>query len=279
MDQNRWFVVNDPTSTDYGKPGYIIDQESVSGALRVMVKERAARSEMMYMKPFQLTFVSEGEYLDYCKNYFERVNGVKDLPASTEYIIISDKDRKDYGCPGYIQRVMSAPAGTRMIVRVYSPDDADSIGQGHCLAPEQVESITYKVFHRMLDEIRGRQTIRKAMENGLSESDKKNVKEYCKMDMAITNEIFYSSRVTPKKIYYNQDNRTTAVIWQDGTTTVVRCSDDDEFTEYNGFTAALARKIYGGTGAIRRAIDDAKSYQSSKKKEEKCKSSRKRHER
>ena len=270
MDQNKWFIITDGTSSNYGKPGYVIAEECVSGALRVMVKERATRSQMMYMHPEQLKFISQGEWINYCKNYFERVNGVKDLSVSTEYVIISDKDRKDYGCPGYIQHIMSSPHGNRMTVRVYSPDDPDSIGRSHYLAPEQIESITYNVFHRMLDEIRGRQMIRRgiAASGGDQDGDvvKMRIKEYLNMDYEAVNEVLFSIRTTPKKVIYNRDNHTTTFLWEDDTTTVVRCSEDDEFTEYNGFTAALAKKIYGGTGAIRRTIEDTKSYQSCKKK-------------
>ena len=179
MDQNKWFVITDRTSVNYGHPGYVVGSGFGSGAVRIMVKERATGSVMMEMHSEQLKFISQDEYLDICKQYFERKNDMK---------------------------------------------------------------------------------------SGLSESDKKSIKEYCEMDVAITNELFFSNRVTPKKVIYNQDNLTTTVLWQDGTTTIVRCSRDDEFSEYNGFIAALAKKIYGGTGAIRRAIDDTKSYQSCKKK-------------
>ena len=192
------------------------------------------------------------------------------LPTGTEYVVISDKSRNDFGCPGYIQRIMIEPQGTCMIVRVYSPDDPDSIGRLHRLVPEQIESISYKVFHRLLDETRSRQTIRQTFALSGADVDgdiiKMRMKEYLNMDYGITNEIFYSSRITPKKVIYNNDNRTTTVLWQDGTTTVVRCSEDDEFTEYNGFISALAKKIYGGTGAVKRIIGDTKSYQSCKKK-------------
>lgn len=192
------------------------------------------------------------------------------LFTGTKCVIISDRSRNDFGCPGYIQMVMSSPHGTRMTVRVYSSDDPDSFGREHYLAPEQIESISYETFHRLLDEIRSRQTPGQIFALSGADIDgditKIRVKEYCNMDMAITNEIFYSSRVTPKKVIYNNDNRTTTVLWADGTNTIVRCADDDDFTEYNGFISALAKKIYGGTGAIKKVINNTKSYQSSKKK-------------
>lgn len=71
----------------------------------------------------------------------------------TEYIIISDRERKDFNCPGYIQRILSSPAGTRIIVRVYSPTDQDSMGTEHCLNVDQVASVDKTVFRKRFDQI------------------------------------------------------------------------------------------------------------------------------
>jgi hypothetical protein len=49
--------------------------------------------------------------------------------------------------------------------------------------------------------------------------------------------------LTPKRIVYS--NRATVVFWRDGTKTVARCSDGDEFSEDAGFRAALAKRIFG----------------------------------
>lgn len=55
----------------------------------------------------------------------------------------------------------------------------------------------------------------------------------------------YKPCPTPMRICY--DGLTTVVFWEDGTVTSVRCSeeDKDKFSEYSGFTAALAKKMYG----------------------------------
>ena len=59
----------------------------------------------------------------------------------------------------------------------------------------------------------------------------------------------------PMRICY--DGLTTVVFWEDGTVTSVRCSeaDKDKFSEYSGFTAALAKKMYGTHGDIARLIE------------------------
>lgn len=57
----------------------------------------------------------------------------------------------------------------------------------------------------------------------------------------------------PKKI--RVDGRVTVVFWQDGTTTVVRCGDDDKPNEYNAFCAALGKRIFGNNSALKRAVE------------------------
>lgn len=193
---------------------------------------------------------------------------------NTEYVVISDKSRKDYGCPGYIQRIMDSPAGKRMIVRVYTSEDQDSMGTQHCLDPAQIQSATSQVFHRLLKEIKIKRLAKSEQNYMIKEvimpsymtKYQQEVERYCKNDAQSTFELYHQQCVTPKKIIYNSDNLTTTVLWVDGTITIVRCSPNDEFSEYNGFIAALAKKVYGGTGPINQVIKRNKTYQKSKKK-------------
>lgn len=46
----------------------------------------------------------------------------------------------------------------------------------------------------------------------------------------------------------------TIVIWKDKTKTIVSCSEGETYDEFDGFTAALAKKIYGSTCAVKREI-------------------------
>lgn len=75
------------------------------------------------------------------------------IVEKTGYIIISDRTRDDYGRPGYIQRVMDSAISKRMIVRVYTPDDQNSMRTEHCFDPQQIQSIDSLTFHRLLREI------------------------------------------------------------------------------------------------------------------------------
>lgn len=61
----------------------------------------------------------------------------------------------------------------------------------------------------------------------------------------------------PQKIFFR--NPTTIVFWKDGTVTSVRCSKDDVFTEFGGYTAALAKKMYGNHSDIAHAIEKARA--------------------
>ena len=65
-----------------------------------------------------------------------------------------------------------------------------------------------------------------------------------------------SSGLHQKKIIYN--DAATIVYWTDGTKTVVKCNENDEYSEYAGFIAAVAKKMYGGANAINRLIDSKK---------------------
>lgn len=57
----------------------------------------------------------------------------------------------------------------------------------------------------------------------------------------------------PNRIYY-YDNNYTTVLWNDGTRTTVKLSDDDIYDEYSAFCAALAKRIYGSNSRIKKII-------------------------
>ena len=54
--------------------------------------------------------------------------------------------------------------------------------------------------------------------------------------------------ITPEKIFRCGD--ATTVIWKDGTKTTVKLMPGAEDSDYGAFTAALAKKIYGGNGKV-----------------------------
>lgn len=64
------------------------------------------------------------------------------------------------------------------------------------------------------------------------------------------------------KVIY--DNPTTTVYWLDGTKTVVRCHEDDEFSEEVGLAMAIVRKAHGNTSKY---VDTFKKFVVDKREE------------
>lgn len=56
----------------------------------------------------------------------------------------------------------------------------------------------------------------------------------------------------PEKIIYN--GPATIVFWKDGTKTVVKAMDGVDANPYHGFTAALAKKIYGSSSKVNKIV-------------------------
>lgn len=154
------------------------------------------------------------------------------------YIMIRDGSRSDNGCPGYIKYVN--PDG-RLAVQIYASTDMDSLGTHYLLDPDQVVSITRPVFQRMLNEC---------------SKARRDVHDYMQKDGEFTAALYRQFQFMPKEIIYN--DAATIVYWTDGTKTVVKCNENDEYSEYAGFVAAVAKKMYGGANAINRLIDSKK---------------------
>ena len=135
-----------------------------------------------------------------------------------------------YKRQGYIK--YTEPDG-RLVVQIYASTDMDSLGIQHFLDPDQVVSITRPVFQRMLNEC---------------SKARRDVHDYMQKDSEFTAALHRQFRFAPEKIIYHDPE--TIVYWADGTETVVKCAEDDEYSEYAGFVAAVAKKMYGGTNAI-----------------------------
>lgn len=59
-----------------------------------------------------------------------------------------------------------------------------------------------------------------------------------------------------ESIAFHKENKTTVVRWADGTKTVVRCGEGETFSEYSAFVAAVAKKIFGSTSAVKKLIEE-----------------------
>lgn len=93
-----------------------------------------------------------------------------------------------------------------------------------------------------------------------------DIANYCKNEVLATIKLaetknFYSLNVS--KIIFNPP--ATIVFWEDGTKTVVKCSAEDEFSEYYGFLAALGKKVYENNSQIKKLIDKKAERHENKK--------------
>lgn len=61
--------------------------------------------------------------------------------------------------------------------------------------------------------------------------------------------------MAPKEVIFSPP--ATIVYWQDGSRTVVKCSEEDEFSEEMGFVLCFTKKIFGNNGSYNNYINDA----------------------
>lgn len=60
-----------------------------------------------------------------------------------------------------------------------------------------------------------------------------------------------------KQLIFREDSKTTIVIWEDNTKTVVKSNGNEDFIPEVGFAEALAKKIYGSRNAFLRVVENA----------------------
>ena len=102
--------------------------------------------------------------------------------------------------------------------------------------------------------------------NRSNRNDMMDAMRYAFHDVLSTQMMFNcrcSSHVAPKQIIYS-GNR-TIVFWNDGDKTIVKCAEGQVFDEYNGFVAALAKKLYGSTSKVKKVIKKTMKHQDLKK--------------
>lgn len=64
-----------------------------------------------------------------------------------------------------------------------------------------------------------------------------------------------SINMMPKEVIFAPP--ATIVYWQDGSRTVVKCSEEDEFSEEMGFVLCFMKKMFGNNGSYNNYINDA----------------------
>lgn len=80
--------------------------------------------------------------------------------------------------------------------------------------------------------------------------------EYLKNDIQVTVESLYPSvmivprQLAPEKVYFNDP--VTVVIWNDGTKTIVRCSENDIYDPEKGLAMAFCKKMFGNDNTFKK---------------------------
>lgn len=69
-------------------------------------------------------------------------------------------------------------------------------------------------------------------------------------------------KFTPKRINFRskKDEYYTDVLWADGTVTVVKLKENEDFDEHAAFCAALAKKIFGSSNAVNTIVKKTACY-------------------
>lgn len=55
------------------------------------------------------------------------------------------------------------------------------------------------------------------------------------------------------RIIYNPP--ATIVFWKNGEKTIVKCSENEEFSKYHGFCAALAKHVFGNNNQVTKTVN------------------------
>ena len=80
-----------------------------------------------------------------------------------------------------------------------------------------------------------------------------------------------------KEVIFNEEGRTTIVIWSDNSKTVVHCGEGERFDRYTGFMACVCKKMFGGTTTAKKLMNKLdKKYQAQLKAEKEAEEKAKR---
>lgn len=72
----------------------------------------------------------------------------------------------------------------------------------------------------------------------------------------ITRPIFNNTVPGIRHVQFNEETGHTTIVWDDDTSTTVSCAEGASFEKYSGFCAAVAKKVFGSTNAVRRLIEE-----------------------
>ena len=80
-----------------------------------------------------------------------------------------------------------------------------------------------------------------------------------------------------RQVIFDEEKKTTVVLWFDDDKTVVRCGEGETWDRYTGFMAAICKKMFGGTTTAKKLMNSLdKGYQAKLKAEVEAKEKAKR---
>lgn len=109
----------------------------------------------------------------------------------------------------------------------------------------------------------------------ISKEDIKDVMDATTYFASIVNQIKeldrkrFETSFTPKSIEQSADHKTVCVLWQDGSKTIVKLSDNDKDDIDTAFTYALAKKIFGTNTHLKKVVRQKLNEHKPKNKEPK----------
>lgn len=71
---------------------------------------------------------------------------------------------------------------------------------------------------------------------------------------AFMNDLLGERVPAPVPVKIIKSGKVTIVFWADDTKTIVRCAEDEVPDDYDAFTAALAKKVYGSNTHLKKMI-------------------------
>lgn len=58
-----------------------------------------------------------------------------------------------------------------------------------------------------------------------------------------------------KKVIFNEESGVTVLLWEDNQRTIVRLGEGETFDRYNGFMAAICKRLFGGTSTAKKLMN------------------------
>lgn len=232
---------------DFGCVGYIQQTvRSVDGPLKLIIRvyspdDKFSNGTQVVLDARQVVSIGHQTF----KEEIECLAVQHGITAYTKFVRIIATNSIYRGCVG---RIVGNTKGDLKPYRIQILDNQDII-----TAPKSwivpITELEYRKYERSLPK------------------DENNYLNREFIDPNVINRLTQTSGALEiKKIIFNRDKKSTTIMWLDGEKTTVKCIEGETFSEYHGFTAAVAKRIYGGTGPIKKILNSKKTYQSKKKK-------------